>query len=143
MNAHKLNLNKTSTRGMLESIGGYPYCIQIGQRLNIADNSMNEDHDSLKPWFSVESHLNDSINTKANRFLGVKRSDVIVWKPLHGAQVTFWITVSGRGKISPYFIEDANKIQERYRRNIIVPCVRTKCRFANRGFNRFLALETK
>ncbi|KAF2903116.1 hypothetical protein ILUMI_03077 [Ignelater luminosus] len=32
--AYKLNISKTSTRRLFKSFGGYPYCIQTGQRLN-------------------------------------------------------------------------------------------------------------
>lgn len=140
--AYKLNISETSTRRLFKSIGGYPYRIQIGQRLNVADkrarevycgrvlNLVYEDPDFLRNvWFSDESHihLNGYINRQTTRFLGFERPDVIVEKPLHSARVTIWCAVSGHGIIGPYFVEDENPVtvnQERYRENIVTPFVR-------------------
>ena len=68
--ARKLNISETSTRRMFKSIGGFPYRIQKGQRLNVADKRAREiycgrvlslvyeDPVFLRNvWFSDESHI--------------------------------------------------------------------------------------
>lgn len=142
--ACKLNISETSTRRLFTSIGGYPYRIQVGQRLNAGNKHARaiycgrilsliyEDPEFLKNiWFSDESHvhLNGYINRQTTRFLGFERPDVIVEKPLHSVRVTIWCAVSGHGIIGPYFVEDDNQNpltvnQERYREKIIVPFMR-------------------
>lgn len=155
--ACKLNISETSLRRMFKSIGGYPYRIQVGQRLNAADKRAREiycgrmlsliyeDPEFLKNiWFSDESHVHLSgyINRQTTRFLGFERPDVIVEKPLHSLRVTVWCAVSGHGMIGPYFVEDDNQNpltvnQERYREKIIIPFVRDLnnfCRARNLQF---------
>ena len=78
-------------------------------------------------------HINGYINRQTTHFLGFKRPDVVIQKPLHSAQVTIWCIVSGHGILGPYFVGDdaQNPLtvnQEHYREIIIAPFVRDwKC----------------
>lgn len=147
--ALKLNVSGTSVRRLFKDIGGFPFRIQIGQRLTEPDMRARmvycgtflamvyEDPAFLNNvWFSDESHihLNGYINRQTTRFLGFERPNVIVQKPLHSARVTIWCAISAHGLLGPYFIEDkeGNALtvtQERYRGLVIEPFLQDLKRF--------------
>ena len=91
-----------------KDLGGFPYRIQVGQRLTEQDRHLRieyctrflemvyEDPDLLlNVWFSDEGdiHFDGFINLQTTRFLGFERPDVIVQKPLHRERVTIWCAV--------------------------------------------------
>lgn len=157
--ALKLDISPTSLRRLFKDIGGFPYRIQVGQRLTEHDRHVRveycarflamvyEDPDFLfNVWFSDESHihLDGFINRQTTRFLGFERPDTIVQKPLHSVRVTIWCAVSGNGVLGPYFIENDDGApltvnQERYRNMVIRPFIqdlRRFCRARNMQMNR-------
>ncbi|KAF2893792.1 hypothetical protein ILUMI_12376 [Ignelater luminosus] len=101
--AYKLNNSETSTCRLFKSIGGYPYRIQIGQRLNVKDKCARE------VYYKSHIHLNGYINRQTTRFLGFERPDAIVEKPPRSERVTIWRAVFGYGIIAPYFVEDEDE----------------------------------
>lgn len=147
--AFKLNISSTSIRRLFKDVGGFPYRIQVGQRLSNQDMNarvaycgqflamLYENPDFLNNvWFSDESHihLEGYINKQTTRFLGFDKPDVIIQKPLHSARVTIWCAVSAHGVIGPYFIEDDDGTpltvtQERYRNIVVTPFVQDLRRF--------------
>ena len=121
----KLNISITSLRRLFKDLGGFPYPIQVGQRLTEQDRHLRmeccvlflaivyeDPHFLSKVWFSDESHihLDGFINRQTTRFLGFERPDVIVQKPLHRERVTIWCALSGNGVLGPYLIEDDDGI---------------------------------
>ena len=118
----KLGVNNRSVWWIFKELGRFTYCIQVAQCLTETDEWVRLQYCSLvlsmtyaDPdffnnilWFSDESHihLNGYINWQTTRFLGLKRPNVVVQKPLHSARVTIWCTVSGHGILGPYFVED-------------------------------------